>query len=77
MTRLVRTSEGVQVDLTGKVAGRGAYLHNVQTCWKNGLKGSIAQALKTNISDDDRDRLATFMESLPVEVGNTNEVKRL
>ena len=28
MVRLVRTSDGVQIDPTGKLAGRGAYLHD-------------------------------------------------
>lgn len=64
MTRLVRTAEGVKIDFSGKIAGRGAYLHNLRSCWEAGLKGSLAQALKTDISADDIDRLEAFIESL-------------
>ena len=74
MTRLVRTPEGVQIDQTGKLAGRGAYLHNLQTCWETGLKGSLERALKTDLSADDRDRLAAFMASLPKENESSGEM---
>lgn len=65
LTRLVRTSEGVMIDPTGKISGRGAYLHNVQSCWKKGLKGALANALKTTLSDEDKERLENFLETLP------------
>lgn len=71
MTRLVRTIEGIQIDHTGKIAGRGAYLHNLHSCWEAGLKGPLARALKTKISVDDRDRLEIFLNSLTDETGNT------
>ena len=71
MTRLVRTTEGIQIDHTGKIAGRGAYLHNLHSCWEAGLKGPLARALKTKISVDDRDRLELFLNSLTDETGNT------
>ena len=74
MTRLVRTPEGIQIDLTGKLAGRGAYLHNVQSCWEAGLKGALVKALRTEISTDDRDRLAAFINSLPEETGKSAEM---
>ena len=67
MTRLVRTSDGVWVDPTGKRNGRGAYLHNQQSCWERALKGSLAHALKVELSDEDRKRLEDFMQTLPVE----------
>jgi predicted RNA-binding protein YlxR (DUF448 family) len=67
MIRLVRTTEGVQVDPTGKLAGRGAYLHDRRECWERALKGALANALKTTLSVDDRARLEEFMNSLPVE----------
>lgn len=67
MTRLVRTSDGVLVDPTGKRNGRGAYLHNQRSCWQRALKGSLAHALKTELSDEDRARLENFMQSLPAE----------
>jgi predicted RNA-binding protein YlxR (DUF448 family) len=67
MIRIVRKADGVFIDPTGKVAGRGAYLHDKYSCWSRGLKGSLANALKTELSDDDRIRLETFMNSLPKE----------
>jgi predicted RNA-binding protein YlxR (DUF448 family) len=65
LIRLVRQPEGVQIDPTGKLSGRGAYLHNVRTCWEKGLKGPLAQALKTNLTPDDFERLRQFMQTLP------------
>ena len=65
LLRLVRQPEGVQVDPTGKKAGRGAYLHNVRDCWEKGLKGPLAHALKVNLTPDDLERLRQFMQTLP------------
>ena len=67
MIRIVRKADGVFVDPTGKVAGRGAYLHDKHSCWARGMKGAIANALKTELNDDDRVRLEEFMKSLPAE----------
>ena len=67
MLRIVRSAEGVQVDPTGKLAGRGAYLHDKRSCWERGLKGALAHALKTELSNDDRVRLEEFMNTLPIE----------
>ena len=68
MVRIVRTANGVQVDPTGKLAGRGAYLHDRRECWERGLKGALAHALKTALTADDRARLEDFMNSLPYEI---------
>jgi len=68
LVRIVRTANGVQVDLTGKLAGRGAYLHDRRECWERGLKGALAHALKTTLTADDRARLEDFMNSLPYEM---------
>ena len=65
LIRVVRSPEGIQVDLTGKLAGRGAYLHTQRSCWELGLKGSLAQALKHNPTPEEQERLLVFMESLP------------
>jgi len=65
LIRIVRTAEGVRVDPTGKMAGRGAYLHDQRSCWKIGLKGSLANALKTELSDNDRSILKQFVQTLP------------
>ncbi|MCE7860805.1 MAG: YlxR family protein [Chloroflexi bacterium CFX2] len=65
MLRIVRTAEGVRVDPTGKLAGRGAYLHDKRSCWERGIKGALAHALKTELSNEDRARLEEFMNTLP------------
>lgn len=65
MIRIVRTAEGVQVDPTSKMAGRGAYLHDRRECWERGLKGALANALKATLTTDDRAKLETFMNTLP------------
>ena len=67
MVRLVRTADGVQIDPTGKLAGRGAYLHDRRECWERGLKGALSHALKTDLTEADRARLDEFMNTLPVE----------
>jgi predicted RNA-binding protein YlxR (DUF448 family) len=64
LIRLVRRPEGVQVDPTGKLSGRGAYLHNRRSCWEKGLKGPLAHALKTTLTTDDTQRLHQYMQSL-------------
>ena len=69
LIRIVRTPEGVQVDSTGKLAGRGAYLHDRRSCWERGLKGALAHALKTELTAEDRERLQAILETLPEESG--------
>ena len=65
MIRIVRTQIGVQVDPTGKMAGRGAYLHDKRSCWEQGLKGALANALKMELAAEDREKLLAFMAALP------------
>lgn len=64
MIRIVRTAEGVRVDPTSKMAGRGAYLHDRRECWERGLKGALANALKTTLSVEERANLEEFMSTL-------------
>jgi predicted RNA-binding protein YlxR (DUF448 family) len=71
LIRIVRTPEGVRVDTTGKIAGRGAYLHDRRTCWEQGLKGSLGKALKTELTADESKHLEAFMNTLPVESEET------
>ncbi len=65
LIRVVRSGESVQVDPTGKLAGRGAYLHDRRTCWERALKGALASALKTPLSESDLAALRAFMATLP------------
>jgi hypothetical protein len=67
MVRIVRAADGVRVDPSGKVAGRGAYLHDKHDCWVRGMKGALAHALKTELTAEDRTRLEEFMKTLPAE----------
>jgi len=68
MMRVVRRADdGVVIDPSGKLAGRGAYLHNQRSCWERGLKGSLANALKTTLTTEDRQRLEEYMSSLPAD----------
>lgn len=67
LTRIVRTADGVRIDETGKLAGRGAYLHDARSCWQQALNGKLAHALKTEISAEDMAVLKEFMHTLPLE----------
>jgi predicted RNA-binding protein YlxR (DUF448 family) len=60
LIRLVRVSDGsVQVDTSGKKAGRGAYLCRVAECWEKGLKGNrLEHILRTTITPDNWEELA-------------------
>jgi predicted RNA-binding protein YlxR (DUF448 family) len=73
LVRLVRRPEGVQIDPTGKLAGRGAYLHASRSCWEKGLKGSLASALKVDLTPDDLPRLQQFMLTLDEGPSGGNE----
>ena len=65
LIRIVRTPEGVEVDPTGRKAGRGAYLHDTKECWEKALKrGILARALKTEISPENMDVLQAYMDGL-------------
>ena len=73
LIRLVRYGEGVQVDPTGKMVGRGAYLHNRRSCWEKGMKGALAHALKSPLTTEDTQRLLQFMDTLPEDEETTGE----
>lgn len=73
MIRIVRTAEGVQIDQTGKLAGRGAYLHDRRECWERGLKGALAHALKTTWRDEERAALEDFMNALPQDAEHAGD----
>lgn len=63
LVRLVRTADGaVQVDLTGKANGRGAYLCRNRACWDVALRrGKLAGALRVpGIRPTDQEALREF-----------------
>jgi hypothetical protein len=63
LVRIVRTQNGVYVDETGRVSGRGAYLHADPSCWETGLTRSLEKALKTSFTDQDRERLNLYQST--------------
>ena len=63
LIRLVRTPEGVVVDQTGKMTGRGAYLHADPDCWERGVKKNLEKALNTTLTEANRAELIAFLES--------------
>ena len=66
LIRIVRGPDGVAVDKTGRMPGRGAYLHDSKDCWDKALKrGILARSLKTEISPEDMEVLRSYMDSLP------------
>jgi uncharacterized protein len=67
LMRVVRAPDGVHLDPTGKAPGRGAYVHDRRACWERALAGTLAPALKTELTADDRARLQAVLASLPAE----------
>ncbi len=68
LIRVVRTADGVVVDPTGKVAGRGAYIHGTKGCWSRVLDGNrLNQALRTAIKPEERALLVAFGATLPID----------
>jgi predicted RNA-binding protein YlxR (DUF448 family) len=65
LMRIVRTPQGIQLDPTGKSNGRGAYIHNIHSCWERAMKGSLAQALKIELTSKDKQVLKAAMAALP------------
>ncbi len=60
--RVVRTEEGVLVDPTGKLNGRGAYLCERKPCWERAVASDVlAKALRTTLTETDRERLRQAM----------------
>ncbi len=63
LIRIVKGPAGVEVDLTGKAHGRGAYLHDQRTCWERGIKGGLDHALRSKLTDQEKQDLLAFMAS--------------
>lgn len=72
MVRLVRTADGgVEIDMTGKMNGRGAYLCRTSACWDKALKGNhLERHLRTGLTDDNRSRLAEQRKEILGETGS-------
>jgi len=62
LIRLVRTPDGnIEIDTSGKEAGRGAYLCRARECWQVGLKGNrLEYALRSRLTSDNREQLMNY-----------------
>ena len=62
LIRLVRISNGtVEVDPSGKKAGRGAYLCQSPECWEDGLKRDrLEYNLRTALTQENRQQLIRY-----------------
>jgi predicted RNA-binding protein YlxR (DUF448 family) len=59
LVRIVRTPEGkIEIDVTGKKEGRGAYLCRQQACWDKLAKGKqLENAFKSGINKNEVEQL--------------------
>ena len=66
LIRIVCTPDGnVEVDISGKKAGRGAYLCRAPECWEVGVKGGrLEYALRTRLNQDNRQQLIRYGKDL-------------
>jgi predicted RNA-binding protein YlxR (DUF448 family) len=66
LVRVVRTADqGVQLDLTGKKNGRGAYVCTRPECWQRAFTSTVLdKALRTTLTEDERVRLSEAMANL-------------
>jgi predicted RNA-binding protein YlxR (DUF448 family) len=62
LTRVVRTpGSGVQIDPTGKLDGRGAYLCDNPACWVQAARGqALNRALRTTLTDEERAAIEAY-----------------
>jgi predicted RNA-binding protein YlxR (DUF448 family) len=77
MIRVVHTPDaGVQVDPTGKRAGRGAYLCPRRECWETALaRGRLEQALRTRLTPQEREELTAFGAACACGTGRGERVR--
>ena len=65
LIRLVNTTDGIEIDYSGKKAGRGAYLCRAQECWEAGLKGNrLEYTLRSSLTRDNREQLIKHSKKL-------------
>jgi len=66
LVRLVRTADGsVEIDISGKKNGRGAYLCRLRECWETALKsGRLEHSLSIAIDREHRELLVKAAEEL-------------
>jgi predicted RNA-binding protein YlxR (DUF448 family) len=63
LVRLVRSSNGVALDLAGSAPGRGAYVHRDAECARRALsKGALARAFRTGVDEGELGRLGRLID---------------
>lgn len=69
LVRLVQIANGiVEVDISARKPGRGAYLCPKKNCWEVGLKQNhLERALRTKLSANNRQALMDYSNNLPGE----------
>jgi predicted RNA-binding protein YlxR (DUF448 family) len=78
LVRVVCSKDGqISVDLTGKAAGRGAYVCPTEECLKKAVKTrALERAFSQKIEPEVFDRLAAQVEHSKTEPQNSAEEKR-
>jgi uncharacterized protein len=76
LVRVVRVASGeVEVDLTGKKSGRGAYLCADLKCWEAAIEsGRLGYALRTTIKSANRDALVNYARGLDNNKGSLTQI---
>lgn len=78
LTRIVRTSEThFDVDLTGRISGRGAYICDNPSCWEKAANtGALSRALRVTPDEDSVQQLKEFAAGLTLDADtNTTTVR--
>ncbi|MCK4862909.1 MAG: YlxR family protein [Dehalococcoidales bacterium] len=72
LVRLVRTRGGdIEIDVSGKKDGRGAYICPDPECWESAMKGKqLEHTLRCNLTQDNREQLARNGKDLLKEIAS-------
>lgn len=64
VVRFVRTPDGtIEIDPTGRLNGRGAYVHATRDCFESAIRRrKLNSALRANVTEDDIGRLRADFE---------------
>jgi predicted RNA-binding protein YlxR (DUF448 family) len=78
LIRLVRTEDGVQIDMTGKLKGRGLNLKPDVSVFDEGMKRKVLErGLKASLSQEQKDILRTEFEKAVKEKSGAKQVVRI
>jgi uncharacterized protein len=64
MTRIVRTPDGIKLTHPEKQPEEEHISQIIRSCWEKALKGQLSRALKTDLTEKDREELLSFMAGL-------------